>query len=104
MHSKDFVYLGSSVNTTNDVSHEIRRKITLDSRSYFGLSKQLSNIALSRNTKLSIYITLIMSVLMYGAETWTMSSTDEKALCVFERKVFRKIYGRIYDVGVWRIR
>ena len=28
-----------------------------------------------------------MSVLLYGAETWTITSTDEQALGVFERKI-----------------
>ena len=36
---KDFVYLGSSINTDNDISLEIRRSITLANRSYFGLRK-----------------------------------------------------------------
>ena len=34
---KDFVYLGSSINTDNDISLEIRRRITLANRCYFGL-------------------------------------------------------------------
>ena len=32
---KDFVYLGSSINTDNDISLEIRRRITLANRCYF---------------------------------------------------------------------
>ena len=44
---KDFVYLVSSINTDNDISLEIRRRITLANRYYFGLRKQLTKRALS---------------------------------------------------------
>ena len=38
----DFVYLGCSINTDNDISLEIRRRITLANRCYFGLRMRLS--------------------------------------------------------------
>ena len=45
-----------------------------------------------------------MSVLLYGAETWTLTSSDEQTLGVFERKILRKIYGPFCDRGEWSIR
>jgi hypothetical protein len=42
--------------------------------------------------------------LTYGAETWTLTVTEENALRRFERKVLHKIYGPVMDNGVWRIR
>ena len=39
---KEFMYLGSAVTTKNDVSLEIKRKITLANRCYYGLNRQLS--------------------------------------------------------------
>jgi len=101
---KDFVYLGSSINTGNNISLEIKRRITLASRCYFGLSKQLSKKALSRKTKICLYKSLIMPVLLYGAEAWTLTTADEQALGVFERKILRKIYGPFCDRGEWRAR
>ena len=32
---KDFVYLGSSINTDNDISLEIRRRIAIANKCYF---------------------------------------------------------------------
>jgi hypothetical protein len=101
---KDFVYLGSSINTTNNISLEIKRRITLANRCYFGLRRQLSKRALSRKTKNCLYKSLIMPVLLYGAEAWTLTTADEQSLRVFERKILRKIYGPYCDSGVWRIR
>ena len=48
---KDFIYLGSAITTKNDVSLEIKRRITLANRCYYGLNGQLSNRDLSRTTK-----------------------------------------------------
>jgi hypothetical protein len=48
--------------------------------------------------------TLIRPVVSYGAETWTMTKKEEQALLVFERKIFRRIYGPKYENGEWKIR
>ena len=63
---KEFVYLGSAIITKNDVSLEIKRRITLEKRCYYGLNGQLSNRDLSCKTKLILYKTLILPVLLYG--------------------------------------
>jgi hypothetical protein len=32
-------------------------------------------------------------VVKYGAETWTMMKNLEQALLIFERKIFKRMYG-----------
>ena len=44
-----------------------------------------------------------MPVLLYCAETWTLTSSNEQTLGVFQRKILRKIYGPFGDRGEWRI-
>ena len=44
-------------------------------------------------TKILLHKTLIRLVVSYGAEAWTMTKKDEQALLVFERKIFRRVYG-----------
>ena len=90
---KEFIYFGSYVTTKNDVSLEIKLKITLANRCCYDLNGQLSNRDLSSTTNLILYKTLILPVLLYGAKAWTLLSTDAAALRVFERKVLRKIFG-----------
>jgi len=41
-------------------------------------------------------------VVSYGAEAWTLTKKEEQALLIFERKVFRKIYGPKYENGKWK--
>ena len=77
----DVVKDGTAINTNNDVSLEIKRRVT--NRWYFGLNRQL----------ITLYKALILPVLLYGAEAWTLSNTDAADLGVFERKVLRKIFG-----------
>ena len=65
---KEFVYLGSAVITKHDISLEIKLRITLADRYYYGFNGQLSNRNLSRMTKLILYKTLILPVLLNDAE------------------------------------
>ena len=65
--AKEFIYHGSAINTNNDVSLEIKCRVTLANRYYFGLNRQLSSRDLSRTTKLIIYKAHILPVLLYGA-------------------------------------
>jgi hypothetical protein len=41
-------------------------------------------------------------VVTYGSETWCLTANDERSLRTWERKVLRKIYGPVYDNGIWR--
>ena len=83
---------------------EIKRRVTIANRCYFGLNRQLSSRDLSRTTKLTLYKALILPVLLYGVEAWTLSSTDAAVLRVLERKVLRKIFGPVRVGDDYRIR
>ena len=52
---KEFIYLGSAINTNNDVSLAIKRRVTLANSCYFDLNRQLSSRDLSLVTKLALY-------------------------------------------------
>ncbi|KAJ4450460.1 hypothetical protein ANN_01885 [Periplaneta americana] len=66
--------------------------------------KLLSSSLLSKNLKVRIYKTVILPVLLYGCETWTLTLREEHRLRVFENKVLRKIFGAKRDevTGEWR--
>jgi hypothetical protein len=73
-------------------------------RTYFAAISLFRNRTLSRATKIRLYKALIRPVVIYGAETWTMTKKEEKALLIFERKIFRRIYGPKYEDGKWKSR
>jgi hypothetical protein len=82
---KEFVYLGSLMTPTNEVSLEIQPRIQTANRCFFGLRKHLQSSHLSRQTKFTIHKTLIRPVLLYDSETWWLTKREENQLRVFER-------------------
>ena len=61
-------------------------------------------VADSRATKIVLYKTLTRPVVTYGAEAWTLTEKEEQDVLIFERKIFRKIYGHKYENGEWKSR
>jgi hypothetical protein len=59
---------------------------------------------LSRNVKVKIYNTVILPVVLYGCETWSVTLREEHRLRVFENTVLRRIFGPTRDevTGEWR--
>ena len=53
----------------------------------------LSSSLLSKNTKIKIYITIILPVVLYGCETWSLTLREERRLRVFDNTVLSRIYG-----------
>jgi hypothetical protein len=51
------------------------------------------NRLLSKNVNIKIYIIIILPVVLYGCETWSMTLREERRLRVSENRVLRKIFG-----------
>ena len=68
------------------------------------LSNLLSSRLLSKNLKIKIYITIILPVVVYGCETWSLILWEERKMRVFENMVLRRIFGPRRDevTGEWR--
>jgi hypothetical protein len=46
-----------------------------------------------RRGKIKIYKTVILPVVLYGCETWSLTLREEHRLGVFENRVLRRIFG-----------
>jgi hypothetical protein len=59
---------------------------------------------LSKNLKIKIYRTIILPVVLYGCETWSLTLREKRRMRVFENSVFRRIFGPTMDEGTgdWR--
>ncbi|KAJ4438965.1 hypothetical protein ANN_14919 [Periplaneta americana] len=99
-----FKYLGATVTNINDTREEIKRRINMGNACYYSVEKLLSSSLQSKNLKVRIYKTVILPVVLYGCETWTLIEREEHRLRVFENKVLRKIFGAKQDevTGEWR--
>jgi hypothetical protein len=54
--------------------------------------------------KIRVYRTIILPVVLYGCETWSLTLREEQRLRVFENRVLRRIFGPKGDeaTGEWR--
>ena len=92
---KQFTCLGTAITAQNDNSLEIKRWITLPNRCYYGPSRHMCSRALSRQTKLALCKTLILPVLLYGAEAWVLSQSAVAAFGVFAMKILHNMFGPV---------
>ncbi|KAJ4427442.1 hypothetical protein ANN_25065 [Periplaneta americana] len=89
-----FKYLGATVTNINDTREEIKHRINMGNACYYSAEKLLSSSSLlSKNMKVRNYKRVILPVVHYGCETWTVTLREEHRLRVFKNKVLRKIFG-----------
>jgi len=57
-----------------------------------------------QNLTIKIYRTIILPLVLYGCETWTLTLREERRLRVFENRVLRRVFGPNRDevTGEWR--
>ena len=78
--------------------------VRLESSCYHSVQNLLSSSLLSKNLKTKIYRTIILLVVLYGCETWSLTLREEHRLRMFENRVLRRIFGPKRDgvTGEWR--
>jgi hypothetical protein len=64
---------------------------------YHSVQNLLSSRLLSKHLTIRIYKTIILAVVLYGCETWSLTLREEHRLRVFENRVLRKIFGQKKD-------
>jgi hypothetical protein len=63
----------------------------------------LSSRLLSKNLKIRIYNIIILPVVAYGCEAWSLILREKHRLRVFENRMLRRIFGSKNEVtGEWR--
>jgi hypothetical protein len=87
---QEFCYLGSLITEDARCSKEIRRRIAIAKEAFYK-RKELMQSKLKLNLKKRMVKTLIWSVVLFGAETWTMRKEDIKRLEAFEMWIWRKM-------------
>jgi hypothetical protein len=90
--------------SSNMIQDESKRTLSSDNACYYSVQKLLSSHLLLENTKIRMYKTIILSVVIHECETWSPTLKEEHRLRVFENRVLRKIFGLKRDkvTGGWR--
>jgi hypothetical protein len=77
-----FKYLGTTLTNQNDIHDEIKSRLNLGNAYYYSVQNLLSSLLISKNLKIKIYKTVILPVVLYGCETWSLTLGEEHRLRV----------------------
>ena len=82
----------------------IKCRLKLGNACYSSVQNLLSSRLLSKNLKIKIYRAIILLVVLFGCETWSLTLREERRLRVFENRVLRRVFGPKRDevTGKWR--
>jgi hypothetical protein len=79
------------------IQEEIERKLNSGNACYHSVYNLLSSRLLSKNIKIRIHKIIILPVVLYRCEIWSLALREEHRLRVFENRVLRRIFGPKID-------
>ena len=91
-----FKYLGSTMTKNGKSDKEIKIRMATANAAMLNLETIWKSRSITLHTKIHLYKSVILSILLYGCESWTISKNMEKRLEAFDTKAYRKILGITY--------
>ena len=90
----NFTYLGSCISSNLSLDSELNVRIGKAATAMARLAKRVwDNSLLTINTKMKVYQACVLSTLLYGSETWTLYSRQERRLNAFHMRCLRRLLG-----------
>ena len=78
---------------------------TTQSLPFYANKKLFKSNLVSRKYKLKLYWSIIRPIVVYGCVAWVLKESIIQKLCVFERKILRKIFGPTKEANcIWIIK
>jgi hypothetical protein len=77
-----FRYLGTTLTNQNDIHVEIKSRLNSGTACYYSGQNLLSSRLISKNLKTNMHKTVILPVVLYGCETWSLTLEEEHRLRV----------------------
>ena len=87
----DFIFLGSKITADGDCSHEIKRRLLLGRKVMTNLDSILKTRDITFSTKVHVVKAMILSVVMCGCESWTITKAESRGIYVFELWCWRRL-------------
>ena len=98
-----FKYLGSLLTNQNSIHKEIKCRLKTGNSFYYSVKTLSSPQLLSKNLKIKIYKSIVLIVMLYDCETWSLILREEHRLRVLENNIIRHIFGpKRDDNKEWR--
>jgi hypothetical protein len=90
-----FKYLGATIINQICIHKEIKNRLSSGNTCYHAVL--LSSYLLSKYVKTKLYKTIILPIVLYGCETFSLTLRKEYILKVFEYRVLKRIFGPVRD-------
>jgi hypothetical protein len=87
-----FKYLGTTLTNHKDTHDEIKSRLNSRNACFYSV-QNFSSRLISENLKIKIYKPIILPVVLYECETWSLTLGEEHRLSIFENRLLRKIFG-----------
>jgi hypothetical protein len=83
---EQFKYLGTTLTNQNSILEEIKSRLKSGNACYHSVQNLLSSSLLSKDIKIKTHRTVILTVLLYGCEAWSLALREKHRLRVFENR------------------
>ena len=70
----------------------IVKRLKAENSCYYSVQTLLSSRLLFKNLRNKIYKTILLLVVLYGCEAWSLTLREESRLSVFENRILRRIF------------
>ena len=87
----DFIFWGSKITAVGDCSHEIRRRLLLGRKVMTNLDSILKSRDITLPTKVHLVTAMVLPVVMYGCESWTVKKAELWKIDAFELWCWRRL-------------
>jgi hypothetical protein len=89
--------LRTTLTNQNCIHEKIMSRLKSGNACYHLVQNLLSSSLLSKNIKIKIHRNIILPVILYGCETWSLTLREECRLKVFKKRVLRELFGYQVD-------
>ena len=80
----DLIFLGSKITADGDCSHRIKRRLLLGRKVMTNLDSIFKSRDITLPTKVHLVKAMVLLVVMYGCESWTVKKAERRRIDAFE--------------------
>ena len=88
---RDFIFLGSRITADGDCSHEIKRYLLRGKKVMTNLDSIFKSTHVTLPTKVNLVKAIVLPVVMYGCESWTIKKSERQRIDAFELWCWRRL-------------
>ena len=87
----DFIFWGSKITADGDCRHEIKRCLLLGRKVMTNIDSILKSKDITLPTKVCLVKAMVLPVVMYGCESWTVKKAEHRRIDAFELWCWRRL-------------